>query len=113
LLAAVPDIYFYKGRNYDFCTGIGINGNSTFGIAKHFFYTISYRGSWLKTINGNTANYFMHSVTSEVRFSIKNHFSVCAEPGLMIMQNQYKNFETVNKNYHYLRVSLRYGFTVQ
>jgi hypothetical protein len=55
----------------------------------------------------------MHSVTSEVRFRIKNNFSVCVEPGLMTLQNQYKNFDVVNKNYHYLRVSLRYGFTVQ
>ncbi|MDN3654240.1 DUF3943 domain-containing protein [Ferruginibacter paludis] len=113
LLAAVPDIYFYKERNYDYCAGIAINGSCTFGIAKHFFYTISYRGGWLRTINGNTANYFMHSITSEIRFRLKNNFSVCAEPGLMTLQNQYRNFDVVNKNYHYLRVSLRYGFTVQ
>lgn len=37
LLAAVPDVYFYKERNYDYCAGIGVNGSCTFGIAKHFF----------------------------------------------------------------------------
>ena len=74
LLATVPDPYLYKSRYYDYCSGVGFNGSCTFGIANHFFYSINYRGVWLKTINGNSSRFFLHAITSELRYMIQMDF---------------------------------------
>ena len=114
VLAAVPDIYITpNGRDYDYCSGIAFNGNGGINIADKFFYSINYKGAWLKTINGNQSHYLLHTVTSELRYMIINGISLCAEPGYFALLGRYKNFPEVNKAYPYIRVSVRYGLNMQ
>ncbi len=113
ILAAVPDSLQYEGRNYDFCTGIGFHANFTLSIANHLFYTINYRGGWLKTINGNATDYFLHTVTSELRYMLMDGISICAEPGYFNLHANYKNYPDVDRSYPYLRISCRYSLNVQ
>jgi hypothetical protein len=109
ILSAVPDNYLYKGRDYDFCSGIGFHGSFTLGFANTLFYSINYRGGWLKTINGNANDYLLHAVTSELKCRIADDFFFCIEPGYFRLHAGYKNYSDVNKTYPYLRVSLRYS----
>ena len=114
VLAAVPDVYITPdGRNYDYCSGAAFSGNFGISLADHFFYTINYKGAWLKTINGNESHYLLHTVTSELRYMILNGLSICAEPGYFTLLGRYKNFPEVNKTYPYLRASVRYSINIQ
>jgi len=112
ILSAVPDIYLYEGRNYDFCSGVGFHANFLLGIAGHFFYAVNYRGGWLKTLNGNANDYFLNAVTSELRIMLADNFSICAEPGYFRLHANFKNYADVNRSYPYLRISARYGLNL-
>lgn len=113
LLASVPNPRLYKGRYYDYCSGVGFSGSGTIGFANHFFYSINYRGGWLKTINGNSSHYFLHTITSELRYSFLDGFSLCAEPGYFSLQGYYKQYGEITNVYPYLRVSARYSFNIK
>ena len=114
VLAAVPDVYITQdGRNYDYCTGAAFNCNFGISIAHHFFYSIGYKGAWLKTINGNQSHYHLHTVTSELRYMIINGLSICGEPGYFTLLGRYKDFAEVNKTYPYIRASVRYSINIQ
>ncbi len=113
LLASVPNPRLYKGRYYDYCSGAGFSGSGTIGLANHFFYSINYRGGWLKTINGNSSHYFLHTIISELRYSFLNGFSICAEPGYFSLQGYYKQYGEITNIYPYLRVSARYSFNIK
>jgi hypothetical protein len=109
ILAAVPNTYNSNGRNYDYTSGFGINGGAGLNIASRFFASIDYRGGWLYTVNGNKSHYFLHTVTSEVRYALKNGLSLAAEPGYFFLRGKYAEHPDVNKRYPYLRVSTRYS----
>lgn len=109
LLAAVPNTYNSNGRNYDYTSGFGINGGAGLNISSKFFMSVDYRGGWLYTINGNKSHYFLHTVTSEVRYAFKNRLSLAAEPGYLFLRGKYDEHPDVNKRYPYLRVSTRYS----
>lgn len=109
LLAAVPDQYLFKGRNYDYTAGGGIYVNVNITLFDKLFYRLNYRGGLLKTINGNESHYALQAVTSEFGYHFADHLSVCAEPGYFYLHGFYKNFNDVMAKYPYVRVSLRYN----
>lgn len=109
LLAAVPDPYFYQGRTYDYCTGAGFSFNAEVSFNQRFFYSLNYRGGWLKTLSGNSSEYFLHAVTSEFRYRFADAFSLCAEPGYFTLKGHYKKEADTNKTYPYFRLSVRYS----
>ncbi|MGZ3926007.1 MAG: DUF3943 domain-containing protein [Mucilaginibacter sp.] len=108
ILAAVPHAYLYKSRYYDYCTGVGYNGSLMINLSNKYFYSINYRGGWVKTISGNASHYFLHAITSELRFKMIDNLSICAEPGYFTLVSDYKHHDDANKTYPYLRMSLRY-----
>jgi hypothetical protein len=112
ILSAVPDTSLYKGRNYDFCSGLSFHGNIQLSVAGHLFGGVNYRGGWLKTINGNANYHFLHTITSEVRFLIVNGLSLCVEPGYFRLNTYYKPYREVSVSYPYLRISARYAFNL-
>jgi hypothetical protein len=109
LLAAVPDPYLFKGRNYDYGLGFAINGGGTISIFNKLFYGINYRGGWMITVNGNKSHYFLHTVSSELSYIIIKGLSICAEPGYFRLEGNYKNHPDVDNTYPYLRFSTRYS----
>lgn len=109
LLAAVPDKYFFKGRNYDYTAGAGIYANIRCTLFNKLFCRLNYRGGLLKTINGNESHYTLQAATSEIGYRLTDHFSACAEPGYFYLHGNYKHFNNVVARYPYLRVSLRYN----
>ena len=109
LLAAVPDPYLYLGRTYDYGSGVGFGFNGEVSFDGRLFYSLNYRGGWLKTLSGNSSEYFLHTVTSEFRVRIANAFSLCAEPGYFTLKGHYKNEPNTNRTYPYFRVSVRYA----
>ena len=113
LLGAVPDHYLFNGRNYDYGAGFAINAGGGFNLANKLFYTFNYRGGWLRTINGNRSHYFLHAVSSELRYMFVDNVSICAEPGYFNLRGYYKDFDNVSINYPYLRVSARYSLNIR
>lgn len=113
LLGAVPDHYLYNGRNYDYGAGFAMNAGGGFNLANKLFYTFNYRGGWLRTINGNKSHYFLHAVSSELRYMFIENVSVCAEPGYFNLRGYYKDYDDVSINYPYLRVSVRYSLNIR
>ncbi|HWW41967.1 DUF3943 domain-containing protein [Pedobacter sp.] len=109
LLAAVPDPYLFKGRNYDYTSGVGISASAGFNIDDKLYFSASYRGGWLTTINGNASHYFLHTVSGEIRYEFTPGLSFCAEPGYLTLEGNYKDHEDVDKKYPYLRASFRYN----
>jgi len=109
LLAAVPDKYLFNGRNYDYTSGVSVIAGAGISIDDKLYYSINYRGAALFTINGNQSHYFLHVVSSELRYALGDGFSLCAEPGYLTLKGDYKHHEDVTKNYSYFRVSTRYS----
>lgn len=109
LLAAVPDPYLFKGRNYDYGAGGGLYGQFGFTLFNHLFYRLNYRGGLIRTINGNASHYVLQAVTTEVGYRFDEAFSVCAEPGYFHLRGYYEHYPRVAARYPYLRFSLRYS----
>ncbi|MBS1602689.1 MAG: DUF3943 domain-containing protein [Bacteroidetes bacterium] len=112
ILSAVPDSSLYKGRNYDFCSGLSFHANVQAGVAGHFFCGFSYRGGWMKTVNGNASYHLLHAITSEWRYMLVNGFSLCAEPGYFRLNTYYRSHREVSRGYPYLRISARYSLNL-
>lgn len=113
ILAAVPDPHGYKSRYYNYCMGVGFSGSCIIAVAGHFYLGVSYRGGWLRTMNGNSSHYFLHTTTGEMRYMVSNGFSICAEPGYFTLHGNYADYEDVHKTYPYARVSVRYSFNIR
>jgi hypothetical protein len=113
LLAAVPDVYTYAGRNYDYCTGAGFNGSGAINLSDRFYFSMNYKGGWFTTLSGTASNYFLHTVSGEVSFRIMDGLSLCAEPGYFSLHGNYRHDPDVDKTYPYFRVSVRYGLHTQ
>jgi len=109
LLAAVPDQYLFKGRNYDYTAGGGVYANIGITVLDHFFYRLNYRGGLLKTINGNQSHYALQALTSEFGYRFRGQLSVCAEPGYFYLHGFYKQYDDVMAKYPYIRLSMRYS----
>ncbi|MBL4677289.1 MAG: hypothetical protein JKY70_13950 [Mucilaginibacter sp.] len=105
----MPNTYNSNGRNYDYTSGFGINGGAGLNLGNKFYYSVDYRGAWLYTINGNKSHYFLHTVTSELRYAFNKQFSLAAEPGYLFLRGKYDEHPDVNKRYPYLRVSTHYA----
>ena len=109
VLAAVPDKYLYKGRNYDYTSGLSLLGGCGLNIGNKLLLSIDYRGNWLHTINGNPSHYFLQVVQSEIRYVVHAGFSLSAESGHFTLNGNYKSLEDVRNKYSYLRMSAKYS----
>lgn len=109
LLATVPDPYRYQGRPYDYGTGAGINFSGEISFNQRFAYSLNYRGGWLKTLSGNSSEYFLHALTSELSYRFARGFTLCGEPGYFTLKGHYKKYVDIDNTYPYLRFSLRYS----
>lgn len=110
LLAAVPDPYMFRGRDYDYGSGLGFNASGTLTLFNKLTYTLSYRGSWTTTINGNRSYYFLHTANSELSYMFVKDFSVCAELGYYALQgNYYKKHPDRDEHYPFFKAALRYN----
>lgn len=109
LLAAVPDPYLFKGRNYDYGAGGGIYGQFGFTLLDRLFCRLNYRGGLIRTVNGNASHYVLQAVTSEFGFRFPGGISLCAEPGYFHLRGYYQNYPAVAARYPYFRFSIRYS----
>jgi len=109
LLAAVPDPYLFKGRNYDYGAGGGIYGQFGFILADRLFCRLNYRGGLIRTINGNASHYVLQAVTNEFGYRFRGGISLCAEPGYFHLRGYYQHYTEVAARYPYFRFSARYS----
>jgi len=109
VLAAVPDRYGHEERFYDYCTGANVNGFVNTDVLGRFLFNTSFRGSWLKSVDGTNSTYVLAALTGEVGVRIFGRFFICGEAGYATLRGSYKEFDPVNKKYAYLRLSLRYN----
>ena len=110
ILAAIPDGYTYNSRNYDYGPGASYYGTVKLSVLNRLFYTITYRGGVMGTVNGNPSNYLLHTLTNELSLRIADKLSLSAEEGYFNLHGNYRHFPDVNKTYPYVRLSLKYGF---
>lgn len=109
LLAAVPDPYLYRGRNYDYGSGLGINGSGTITLWNKVAFSLSYRGGWTKTISGNNSDYFLHTASSELSYRFAKELSFCTELGYYALQGNYSKQADRDERYPYFKAALRYN----
>ncbi|UEG51553.1 DUF3943 domain-containing protein [Mucilaginibacter daejeonensis] len=112
LLGAVPDPYGYDGRTYDYTTGATFVAGGGIALAERLFASVEYRGGWLSTINGNQGSHILHTFSGEFRFAFNKSFSAVVEPGYLRLENNYKNFNDVDRKYPFLRATVRYGLNL-
>ncbi len=110
ILGAAPDKYITpNGRDYDYTTGVGVNGSAVLNFAGKLFLDLNYRGGWLVTINGNSSHYFLHTASGELSYMLIKGFSLCAEPGYYSLSGKYRDYPDVFKNYPYFKGSFKYS----
>ena len=109
LLAAIPSQYLFKGRNYDYGPGLSAGGSGGLNLGDKFFYSFNYRGGYIKTVNGNSSHYFLHTITNEVSYRFLDDLSLAAESGYFFLNGSYKTHPNDSKKYPYLRFSVRYA----
>lgn len=107
-LAAVPDAYGYQNRNYAFGCGLATNASIGLQLFNKISVNANYKGSLIKTLNGNPAHYFLHIITAEAQYKLLNHIGICFEPGYFKLYGHYKYLPDVNETYPYVRFSVRY-----
>lgn len=108
ILSAVPNPYKdYFGRNYDYGTGLAINGGGIFNFNDRFFYNIRYRGGWTHTLNGARSNYYLSAFTNELGVQFSKYWGLSAESGFFGLRGFYKDHDNVVKRYPYLRLTLK------
>ncbi|MCQ6958719.1 DUF3943 domain-containing protein [Mucilaginibacter aquariorum] len=108
LLAAVPDPYLFKGRNYDYGAGGGMYGQFGLNLLHRLSYHLNYRGGWIRTINGNASHYVLQAVTSELAYRFWDGLALCSEFGYFHLRGDYQKYPAVTARYPYLRFSVRY-----
>jgi len=113
LLAAVPDKHAYEDRYYDYCSGLGVHGVINAALFNRFNFTASFRGGWLKTLNGMGSYYFLKTVTAEIAARVFKRFFICAESGHFSLYCNYVQYKSVNQKYPYLRLSIRYSLSAR
>jgi hypothetical protein len=107
ILAAIPNLYPYHGRNYDYGPGLAFNGGGKLAIG-NFSFSALYKGGWMHTVNGNQSNYFLHTVSGELSYSIIKEFAITSEAGYYALLGRYKGDNDTNKRYPYLKFAARY-----
>jgi hypothetical protein len=108
LLAAVPDSYGFKGRNYDYTMGLGLQAGGSLNFKDRLFLGADYRVNWLRTINGNISHYYLHVLRTELRYAITKQFSICVESGYFNLFGRYDQYKDVVREYPFSRISTRY-----
>jgi hypothetical protein len=108
ILAAIPTVYPYHGRNYDYGSGVAINGGGKLNLGMFAFSAI-YKGAWLYTINGSQSSYFLHTASGELSYKILNNLAVTSEAGYYALFGKYKGDKDVDKKYPFLKFSLQYS----
>lgn len=113
ILAAVPDMYLFRSRNYDYGSGVAVNGSGKIDLGDALYFSLSYRGGWIKTINGNNSHYFLHAVSNELSYAFNKNIALAAESGYFILEGHYADHPEVNKTYPYVRASVRYSVNLK
>jgi hypothetical protein len=108
LLAGVPDPYTYRGRNYDYESGLAFNAGGTIAVDHKLYYSINYRGGWMWTINGNKSSYLLHNITNELSYYVVKDIAVVAEAGYIRLNGNYTNLPDIDKKYPYFKAAVRY-----
>lgn len=111
-LAAVPDVYLYygEGRNYDYGPGIGYHAGTEISFHDVLFFNFQYRGGWFKTLNGNQSNFFLNTVTNEVRYEPRKNLFFTLELGHFSLQGNYARYPDFTRTYPFLRYSTGFRF---
>jgi hypothetical protein len=112
VLGTAPDKYIFNGRDYDYGSGVAYSGSAGISLANRLFYNVSYRGSWLGTINGNSSHYFLSAFTNEISCMLIKGFSLAAEPGYFSLRGYFPDYPNVYRSYPYVRFSARYAVTL-
>ena len=109
LLGGVPDPYMYKGRNYDYESGLAFNAGGTIAVDHKLYYSINYRGAWTWTINGNKSSYLLHNITNELSYFVVKDIALVAEAGYFRLNGNYSNFADIDRKYPYFKAAVRYN----
>lgn len=112
ILGTAPDMYIFNKRNYDYGVGAAYSGSASISLANKLFYTASYKGSWLHTINGNSSHYFFNGFTNEISYMFIKRFSLAFEPGYFALHGYFPDHPNVFSSYNYYRFSARYTVTL-
>jgi hypothetical protein len=114
VLGAVPDEYAdVQNRKYNYGSGVSFNIGGGVNLLEKFYYGLNYRAGWLVTLNGNPSHFYLHTVTSEIRYMFIKNLSFCVEPGYYRLNGVYNNRPDINRSYPYIRLSVRYHLSAQ
>jgi hypothetical protein len=108
ILAAVPDHYMYKARDYDYGPGISFSLSAGLAMAGRLSYNVTYRGGWMHTTDGIATNYFLQALTNEISMRIIASAFIVMESGYFNLHGNYSHYQTVDRTYPYLRLSARW-----
>lgn len=107
VLAAIPNLYPYHGRNYDYGPGFAFNGVGKVEIGR-LAVSALYKGGWMRTINGDRSSYYLHTISGEVNYSIFNDLAITTEAGYFALLGRYKDDGNTDHSYPYVKVAARY-----
>jgi hypothetical protein len=113
ILGAIPDEYADVQRKYNYGSGVSLNLGGGLNLLEKFYYGLNYRAIWMVTLNGNPSHYYLHTLTSEIRYMFIKNLSFCVEPGYFRLNGVYNNLPDINRSYPYIRLSLRYHLSAQ
>ena len=108
ILAAVPDHYLYKARDYDYGPGLAFNLSAGFALGGRLYYNATYRGGWMHTTDGIATNYFLQALTNEISIRTIGNTFIVIESGNFNLHGNYSHYQTIDKTYPYMRLSIRW-----
>lgn len=107
-LAAIRNEYmlYGEGRNYDYCQGAGFLAGVKTNFGSRLWCGMNYKGSWYKSCNGFSSDYFLTVISADVRVVFTDLFSMGLQAGKLIQVSHYADYDTVKKGCAYLRFSI-------
>ena len=108
ILGAVPDRYFYKGRDYDYGSGAALSFTGGITIASKLNYNINYRSAWLVTLNGSASHYFLHLFSNELSYTFIKGLALVANAGYFTLNGYYKQYADIHSRYPNFKGAVRY-----
>lgn len=109
-LAAVPNQYLYygEGRNYDYCSGVGLLTSGKLVLSDKISYRVNYRHNIFTTINGARSSHRLNTVNSEIKFTPGKKIFFSADWGKLVLNSHFDNYERTHRHYQYTRISAGY-----
>ncbi len=114
VLAALPNTYMYygEGRNYDYCSGLGVQAGASFNLAGKIHFSVEGEAGRVVTINGYKGTHDFYRTSAALQVTLFKNLSASIRNSLYFFKGNYKKLPAVNDHHNFRHLSIRYRLLI-